>query len=104
VIIMDSLCTMMAVSDRKRMNDPKTQTIRKLMDQQGEKITLLWVPGHVGIPSNENADTAAKEALNERIQSTKKYPPQDLTKWIDRKHQVEQQEKWNNMAKEIKER
>jgi hypothetical protein len=29
-------------------------------DQQGEKITLLWVSGHVGVTGNENADTAAK--------------------------------------------
>jgi hypothetical protein len=33
------------------------------MDQQGGKITLHWVPGHVSITSNENADTAAKEVL-----------------------------------------
>jgi hypothetical protein len=56
-------------------------------------ITLFWVPGHVGFSGNENADTAAKEALNERIQSTEKYPQRDLAKWIDRKHQEEQQEK-----------
>jgi hypothetical protein len=69
VIINDSLSTMMAVSDRKRMKNPKTQTIRILMDQQELKITLLCVSGHVGITCNENADTAAKEDLNERIQS-----------------------------------
>jgi hypothetical protein len=33
-IIKDSLSTMMAVSDRKQTKNPKTQTIRKLMDQQ----------------------------------------------------------------------
>jgi ribonuclease HI len=85
------LSTMMTVSDRKQTKNPKTQTIRKLMDQQGGKITLLWVPGYVGITGNENVDTAAKEAQNERIQSTEKYPPQDLIKWIERKHQEEQQ-------------
>jgi hypothetical protein len=55
----------MAVWDRKRTKNPKTQTIRKLMDQQGGKITLLWVLGHVGITNN--ADTATKKALTERI-------------------------------------
>jgi hypothetical protein len=80
VIVTDS-STMIAVSDRKRMKNPQTQTIRKLMDQQGGKITFVWLPG------NENADTASKEALNERILSTKKYSPQDLTKWIERKYQ-----------------
>jgi ribonuclease HI len=60
------------------------------MDQQGGKITLLWVPGHVGITGNENAYTAAKKALNERKHSTDKYLSQDLTNWIERKHQKEQ--------------
>jgi ribonuclease HI len=67
---------MMTVSDRKRTKNPKEQTIRKLMDQQGGKITLLWVPEHVSITSNEITDIAAKEALNERIQiclSSEKY-------------------------------
>jgi hypothetical protein len=63
----------MAVWDRKRTKNPKTQTIRKLMDEQGGKITLLWVSGHVGITNNENADTATKKALTERIQSTEKH-------------------------------
>jgi hypothetical protein len=34
---------------------------------------LLWVPLHVSITGNENANTAAKETLNERVQSTEKY-------------------------------
>jgi ribonuclease HI len=54
----------MVVSDRKRTKNPQTQTIRELMDQQGGKITLFSVRGHVGITSNKNADTVAKEALN----------------------------------------
>jgi hypothetical protein len=37
----------MAVSDRKRTKNLKTQTIRKLMNQQGGKIMLLCVLGHV---------------------------------------------------------
>jgi ribonuclease HI len=80
VILTDSLSTMMAVSDRKQTKNRKTQTIRKLMDQQGGKITLLWVPEYVGVTGNENANTKAKETLKERIQSIEKYPAQDLTK------------------------
>jgi archaellum biogenesis ATPase FlaH len=40
VMITDSLSTMMVVSDRKRRKNPKTQTNRKLMDQQEGK---MWV-------------------------------------------------------------
>jgi hypothetical protein len=84
VIITNSVNTRMAVSDRKRS---KTQIIRKLMGEQWGIITLLWVPGNVDTTGNENADIAAKEALNKRIHSTEKYPSQaekypsqDLTK------------------------
>jgi ribonuclease HI len=52
------------------------------MDQHTSKITLFWVPSRVGIPGNETADAAAKEALHEEIQQDEKYPPQDLIKWI----------------------
>jgi hypothetical protein len=78
MIITDSLSTMMAISDRKQTKNPKKQTIRKLMDQQGGKITLLWVPEHVGI-TRQRANTKHR-----------KYPLQEFTKWIERKHQEEQ--------------
>jgi hypothetical protein len=56
VIIMDSLSTIMAAESRTPKNKPKTQTIRKVLDQEGLRITLLWVPSHKGIPGNEKAD------------------------------------------------
>jgi hypothetical protein len=99
VIITDSLSTMMAVSDRKRSKNPKTQTIRKLMDQKPSNITLLWVPSHVGIPENETADNAAKEALDKE-----KKPPQDLIKWMKNKQQKEQEKKWERSTSTMKER
>jgi hypothetical protein len=68
VITTDSLSTIMAVSDRKRSQNPKTQLIRKLIDQASTNITLLWVPSrHLGLPGNEAAADAGKEALNEKI-------------------------------------
>jgi hypothetical protein len=41
VIITDSLCTIMAVENRTPTKIPKTQTIRKMMDHEGPRITPL---------------------------------------------------------------
>jgi hypothetical protein len=95
---------MMAVLDRKRSKGPKTQTIRKLIDQKPSKSTLLWILSHVGIPSNETADEVVKEALDEDIQHKEKYLPQDLIKWMKDKHQEEQQKQWERSTSTMKER
>jgi hypothetical protein len=46
------------------------------------RITLLWVASQVGIPGNEKADQAAKEALDKDISTTENYPSDDLKKWL----------------------
>jgi hypothetical protein len=53
VIITDSL---MAAESRKPTKNPKTQTIRKMLDQEGPRIILLWVDSPKRIPGNEKAD------------------------------------------------
>jgi hypothetical protein len=53
VITTDSLSMIMAAENRTPTKNPKTQTIRKKLDHEEPKITLLWVPSHVGIPGNE---------------------------------------------------
>jgi hypothetical protein len=56
VITTDSLGILVAASDKKNTKNPKTQTIRKLLEQEGANLTLLWVLSHVGIPGNENLE------------------------------------------------
>jgi hypothetical protein len=41
VFATDSLSTLVATSEKKSTKNPKTQTIRKLLEQEGDELTLL---------------------------------------------------------------
>jgi hypothetical protein len=83
VIITDFLGTIMAVESRTPTKNLKTRTIRKMLTNEGPRITLLWVPG------NEKADQAAKEArrpekMADRSRLQKKRPRDgktETTRW-----------------------
>jgi hypothetical protein len=77
VIITDTLSTIMAAESRKPTKNPKTQTVRKMLE-----LLFIWVPSHKRIPSNKKANQAVKEALDEDIPTSEKYPPDDLKKWL----------------------
>jgi hypothetical protein len=64
------LSTLIAVSDKKQTRNPKTQIVRKLLEQEGSKKNFC-VPSHVGIPGNEDTDNAVKKSLDKNIQETK---------------------------------
>jgi ribonuclease HI len=67
VIITDSLSTLTAINGNNHTKNPKTIKLRE-MDINIKQITLLWVPGHIGIAGNEQADEEAKAALDDDIQ------------------------------------
>jgi hypothetical protein len=54
--------------------------------------------------NNEKAYQAAKKALNEDIPTTKKYPPDDLKKWLTVEDFKKRDQRWNNGNNEMKER
>ena len=47
-------------------NDPDVYRILSTISEfqeRGKEVTLVWVPAHVGIPGNEQADALEKAAL-----------------------------------------
>ena len=66
VIFSDSKSTLEAI-DSQDSNNPLVidtlQTIYKLINK-GKNIEFCWIPSHIGIRGNEQADGAAKSALN----------------------------------------
>ena len=82
-------------------------SIRKLLHQidsvkTTKNIEFCWIPSHVGIKGNENADVAANEAANGmEAHSTIFY--QDLYPTIDRQILNEWRNRWNSANQKLHE-
>jgi hypothetical protein len=97
VIITDSLSTIIAVSVGKRSKNPKTQLIRKLIDQ-ASKIShyygfrVTWGYQETKQLTTQQTTSFAASSFPRSVinHHTKTYPPQDLIAWIKEKHEQEQ--------------
>lgn len=73
------------------------QLLTDLM-KQGRKITLMWIPSHQGIPGNELADAAAKEATRLPLHVPTSIPHIDAIKYISRKLHNHWQTSWKESS------
>jgi hypothetical protein len=83
----------MAVEGNLNSQNPKTRTLRKLLDDEGENITLLWVPAHIERPGNETVVEETKTALKDnRLQELINWIKTEALKIINKKQ--EKEAKW----------
>nr|CAI5850692.1 unnamed protein product [Callosobruchus analis] len=64
VIVSDSLSALTSLRNAS-LNDPLVQMILaalKVLEENKKNVFFVWVPGHCGVPENELADRAARQA------------------------------------------
>jgi len=79
VVFPDYLSSLQTI-DSYKVENPlilKILTDHSELTSSGKSITFCWIPGHVGIRRNENADTAAKAGLDVPI-TNMRFPVSDL--------------------------
>jgi hypothetical protein len=96
--------TPLAHSWQWNSKNPKTLSLKKQLDEEREKVILLWVPGHMAIPRNEIADEEAKTALEDDLLATEKYSPQNLINWIRTEDKKTRKTRWKNSDNNMKNR
>jgi hypothetical protein len=70
------------------------------LDRNKKQITLLWEPGHMGIPGNKQADEEAKAALDDDIQQNEEYPSKDIENDKDQKRAIEKRKQQQERKKD----
>ena len=96
VVYSDSLSSLLAI-DSCKVENPLIFKILKDHSQlinSGKSITFCWIPSHVGIAGNENADTAAKAGLDVAI-SNMRFPVSDLLACVNQLCAKECQHLWS---------
>jgi len=69
VVFSDSLFSLQAIESCKVENPLILKTLKdhSQLINSGKSITFCWIPSHVGIQGNEDADIAAKAGLDVAI-------------------------------------
>ena len=99
VIYTDSLSSMLAI-ENNRENHPILNQIYDILAElqnQGKQITICKVPAHIGVKGNEEANKAAKQAIDIPGMTTTRLPYTDYYLTIRRARKSEWQRYWESI-------
>ena len=108
VIASDSLSSLQGIADLQSSNAIVNNIQKELLKLQRNrvKVTLCWVPSHVGVTGNELADRAAQEAASRSTPGEQPLPYSDFYPYIKKKIADKWQNEWrnttNNKLREVK--
>jgi len=96
IIFSDSMSSLQAVKSFRLELDLVCQIIKEYshLTEGGKRIVICWIPGHVNIPGNEKADSAAKSALTLPI-TKMKIPATEYIPGVSQFCLKEWQDIWN---------
>jgi len=87
VICTDSLSSISSITNQNNHSHYAT-SVRNLVTKHFSKISLVWVPSHIGLVGNENADEAAKLASKFPLTLTANNNSNGINKLPNHPHQT----------------
>ena len=105
VIFCDSKSVLESIQNQKSKNTLIVSVLDKIQNLllTGKSIKFCWIPSHVGIYGNEQADQAAKGALQNSEIVTRRLPYTDLIPDVKKFIKDKWQERWNEKDTKLKE-
>lgn len=99
LICSDSISALQSIANINKTGPTlnKIDNYIEILSNQKKKINFLWTPGHSGIPGNEAADKAAKEAARMNTPPIQIYELNDIKAYL--KDRV--RKNWESMWAEI---
>mgnify|MGYP004573409177 CR=1 FL=1 len=93
-ICSDSLSALNSIKNIKN-SDFYSSIIRSNLTTFYPKIKLIWIPGHVNIKGNVQADEAAKFATKAPLETVRNYNKSDINKYLKNTFSTKTSNNWN---------